>query len=465
MKNKIISVLLGITIVLSTILQPIVVRANPVVYVGGGTLFLLLTTALAHAGYQIEDESSANYIYNFFFKKYGITDEELKAIAEDNNATMISWDDFQKKLCNPIDSNYPSLKDVFYKKTTNVGTKIGVKCGNAFKKALDRLVEDAPGISVKEFAPCDVVTPITSFPVNLQMSFPIFQLEEDDTTQHVSSPMFYVDVQNPTSVPITVYLTIDDKKCSINVPANTSDRIMFVSWAYNVISTSKNYACLTFKNDFALSTSFSYLPTDYTVHNLSLSISRTGLIFGDLYSSVGLIDIPFNEGSKATYNDNKAIWETLGSIETTLDGLVDMPLTDVDSYADSLGLTFPLDKTAVDTWEQTREDVEIKTQEEVKEETNVITPEITLDGIYDNSGKLTDKFPFCIPFDIAKCITGFSRTGNPVVKFSIPFPYVENFDINIDLSDYETPLTILRFFELLGFILGILILTRNIIKG
>lgn len=47
MKNKIISVLLSITIVLSTILQPIVVRANPVVYLGGGTLFLLLTTALA----------------------------------------------------------------------------------------------------------------------------------------------------------------------------------------------------------------------------------------------------------------------------------------------------------------------------------------------------------------------------------------------------------------------------------
>ena len=80
MKNKIISVVLSITIVVSAILQPVVVRANPVVYLGGG-LFALLMTALAHCGYTVENQDSANYVYDFFFKKW-LSDEDLKEMGK-----------------------------------------------------------------------------------------------------------------------------------------------------------------------------------------------------------------------------------------------------------------------------------------------------------------------------------------------------------------------------------------------
>ena len=150
MKKRIVSIFLSLIICSTVVLQPKIVKADPMTNIlGGGVLFLLLTTALTHAGYQIEDGDSANYIYNFFFKKYGISEQELEAIAEKNGANMLSWEDFQKKLTTPIDSNYPSLKDVFYKKVTSAGVKVGVKCGTALKQAIDQLVEDLPTSTIE----------------------------------------------------------------------------------------------------------------------------------------------------------------------------------------------------------------------------------------------------------------------------------------------------------------------------
>ena len=104
MKKRIVSIFLSLIICSTVVLQPKIVKADPMTNIlGGGVLFLLLTTALTHAGYQIEDGDSANYIYNFFFKKYGISEQELEAIAEKNGANMLSWEDFQKKLTTPIE--------------------------------------------------------------------------------------------------------------------------------------------------------------------------------------------------------------------------------------------------------------------------------------------------------------------------------------------------------------------------
>lgn len=478
MKNKIISVLLSITIVLSTILQPIVVRANPVVYVGGG-LFALLMTALAHAGYTVENQDSANYIYDFFFKKW-LSDEDLKEIGlEGQSNAKEFWDGIAEKLTTPLDSKYPSLKGVFEYKVASVGAKIVANCTPALKQAIDQLVQDLPDNTLVDLGSLSSV-PVQSLPFTLNNCyFPTLEKAKDGYSLK-TTPYIKIKV-NRTSVDCIVRIKFDTKFnnedystslgqiISIGLPSGTDefsiynsnrgrdyDNINEIHWDSNLSSN-------------AIFTIANAVRSDNSNYDRNYSFTIDSVVGGTINSLEicdSLWEIPFNEGSKALYRDNEAIWEQMGSIEAKLDDVISQPLT--DSYPQSIGMTFPLTQEVADTYVQEKDEIDIKSKDEVEEEeSNVpVTPEVEMGGIYENSGKLTDKFPFCIPFDIAKCITGFSRTGNPVVKFSIPFPYVKSFDVNIDLSDYETPLSILRFFELLGFIIGLLVITRNnIIKG
>lgn len=484
MKKRIISIFLSLIICSTVVLQPKIVKADSMTNIlGGGVLFLLLTTALTHAGYQIEDGDSANYIYNFFFKKYGISEEELEDIAEKNGANMLSWEDFQEKLTTPIDSNYPSLKDVFYKKVTSAGVKVGVKCGTALKQAIDQLVQDLPDTTIEDLG---TLTPVTlqSLPFTLDTCyFPTVSSEKGHTfatSDYIKIKVSPKDVEKTTEVNLIFntafnnehYATSLGIKRAIILPVGVTEFTIYNTnedghvWD-NIVASYFNISSQSFYKRSICNIVRPSNPNYDRKYSFTIdSTYNCNITSFEICDS--LWEIPFNEGSKALYNDNEAIWETLGQIETTLDGITDLPLT--DSYPHSVGLEFPLDKEYTDTWEQDRTDVDIKTKDEVKTEEEEFEDsegiEIPMDGIYDNSSKLTDKFPFCIPFDIAKCINGFQRSSDPVVNFTIPFPYVDNFNVHIDLSDYETPLSILRFFELLGFIIGLLVITRNnIIKG
>lgn len=479
MKNKIISVVLSITIVLSTILQPVVVRANPVVYLGGG-LFAILMTALAHAGYTVENQDSANYIYNFFFKKW-LSDEDLKNMGlEGQSNAKEFWQGIEEKLTTPLDEKYPSLKGVFEYKVTSSGAKLVANATSALKEAIDQLIKDLPEGTVTQLGT------LTSYPISNTLPFtakncffPTVSKSVDGTinrtTEFIHIKILPKDIKTMT----TIYFIMNTHSSTMNnyadfgrvvplsLPAGVTD-VSFCLSNNNARDVDYLHYYYEYKgrvDDTVFANIYRPNSDGYT-NKFSFTfdhLSNCTIASFDVCDS--LWEIPFNEGSKALYRDNEAIWEQMGSIEAKLDDVISQPLT--DSYPQSIGMTFPLTQEVADTYVQEKDEIDIKSKDEVKEEeSNIpVTPEVEMDGIYENSGKLTDKFPFCIPFDIAKCINGFSRTGNPVVQFTIPFPYVEKFTIHIDLSDYETPLAILRFFELLGFILGILILTRNIIKG
>lgn len=474
MKNKIISVVLSITIVVSAILQPVVVRANPVVYLGGG-LFTLLITALAHAGYTVENQDSANYIYNFFFKKW-LSDEDLKEIGlEGQSNAKEFWEGIEKKLTTPLDSKYPSLKGVFEYKITSSSAKLVANCTPALKQAINQLVQDLPSGTLVDLGSLSSV-PIHELPFSISNCyFPSIRKAEEGerikTSPYIKIKVSPFDVTKTTEIKLKFNTSFDNEYYATSLgtirtiilePGITSFNIynqnIGSNWDDIIVdsySSSNTCICTIVRPDN---------PNYSNKYNFTLD-STVNCTITSLEIVDNLWEIPFDEGSKALYNDNKAIWEQMGSIEAKLDDVISQPLT--DSYSQSIGMTFPLTQDVADTYVQEKDEIDIKSKDEVmEEESNIpVTPEIEMDGIYDNSSKLTDKFPFCIPFDIGRCICEFSRTGNPVVKFSIPFPYVGSFDINIDLSDYETPLSVLRFFELLGFILGILILTRNIIKG
>lgn len=90
----------------------------------------------------------------------------------------------------------------------------------------------------------------------------------------------------------------------------------------------------------------------------------------------------------------------------------------------------------------------------------------------DNSSFTADLkklFPFCIPFDLIHALNVLSVEGKaPVFKFPFKVDYGPvhvNEEWVLDFADYESVVQILRVFETLSFIVSLILITRNIIKG
>ena len=86
-------------------------------------------------------------------------------------------------------------------------------------------------------------------------------------------------------------------------------------------------------------------------------------------------------------------------------------------------------------------------------------------------------FPFCIPFDLIHLFEVFDAEPEAPVfeipielKFDNPFTGSSIVDyedsIKIDLSDYEQPIKVIRIFEVIFFLIGLMLITRShMIKG
>ena len=82
---------------------------------------------------------------------------------------------------------------------------------------------------------------------------------------------------------------------------------------------------------------------------------------------------------------------------------------------------------------------------------------------------LTTIFPFCIPFDLIRAFKVLSVQGEaPVynIPLKIDYKYVHiNEAWSIDMSDFSSVIQILRVMETLGFIVGLILVTRKLIRG
>lgn len=82
--------------------------------------------------------------------------------------------------------------------------------------------------------------------------------------------------------------------------------------------------------------------------------------------------------------------------------------------------------------------------------------------------KVTDIFPFCIPFDIYRFFSCLA--ADPVApKFTIPVITENSFgipeySIEIDFAMFDTVAAVLRKMELLGFCVGLAFATNKLIK-
>lgn len=77
--------------------------------------------------------------------------------------------------------------------------------------------------------------------------------------------------------------------------------------------------------------------------------------------------------------------------------------------------------------------------------------------------ELTSFFPFCVPWDIYNFFALFlAEPEAPCLEFDIDFPYMnEPWHIVIDLSAWDTVATVLRTLELVLFIVGLAMVTRE----
>lgn len=78
---------------------------------------------------------------------------------------------------------------------------------------------------------------------------------------------------------------------------------------------------------------------------------------------------------------------------------------------------------------------------------------------------ITKKFPFCIPWDLRDAVVSFSAPPvPPVFTFSLTF-FGDEYPIVWDFAIFDEFAEITRFFVLIGFVVGLILATRGLIKG
>ena len=79
---------------------------------------------------------------------------------------------------------------------------------------------------------------------------------------------------------------------------------------------------------------------------------------------------------------------------------------------------------------------------------------------------LTSFFPFCIPFDLYDFLTCLNADPvAPVINWDLSLPGIGTYPITIDLSPFDSVAQLLRRLQLLLFIIGLAVKTRDLIKG
>ena len=121
-----------------------------------------------------------------------------------------------------------------------------------------------------------------------------------------------------------------------------------------------------------------------------------------------------------------------------------------------------------------------KTDEGENEKPEEVPEKPGKDVIDDQGGEyypaemdLTELFPFCIPFDIIYLVEKFDFGGDdaPVITIPIVYPEAlqgvmgESYEITIDFEDFIVVRNIIRVFLLILFILGLMNVTRGLIRG
>lgn len=127
--------------------------------------------------------------------------------------------------------------------------------------------------------------------------------------------------------------------------------------------------------------------------------------------------------------------------------------TATGSLADSAGRTNQEDEWTDENPRPTKSPDEVKRDETVKDGTMVVD--------------LHEFFPFCVPFDMVRLIKVlYAEPKAPCFEGAIKYDKLNiNVPIKIDLSGFNDVAKVFRLCETILFILGLILITRNLIRG
>lgn len=93
------------------------------------------------------------------------------------------------------------------------------------------------------------------------------------------------------------------------------------------------------------------------------------------------------------------------------------------------------------------------------------SPDIQSEVLQGSVKGLEDIFPFCIPFDIRDMLKMFKASRKaPCISGTIPLGDFYTWEVEIDMSRFDSVAAVLRTLELIIFIIGLAIVTKDLIK-
>lgn len=206
---------------------------------------------------------------------------------------------------------------------------------------------------------------------------------------------------------------------------------------------------------------------EYTyVGGLAPSLGGAGVLEGD-WDVVGV-------GEKEDEKETKLPWVGSPDLDHTISDVVSGEKTWTD-VLDQVGVGV-IDRT--EEGSKVIDEDGVTTKDWVYADSTTTVPDITIPNEGEVSKELKNYtfaglekiFPFCLPFDMIDFIKVLDATPQaPHFKYAFPYPTtsgMKTFEIDIDLSPFDSVAELLRDMECLLFIMGLILVTRSrMIRG
>ena len=139
------------------------------------------------------------------------------------------------------------------------------------------------------------------------------------------------------------------------------------------------------------------------------------------------------------------------------------PIGDDGVKVPDIPFDIPVDQTSGKPMDDTGTDTD--TPSKPGEGTDTDNPNWPDTGSLSLPKLIASKFPFCIPFDVARLV-GLLEAEPKAPVFRIPVVYanIVNEEIVIDFDKFADVLQIIRWGEIMLFVAGLVVITRNYIK-
>lgn len=207
-----------------------------------------------------------------------------------------------------------------------------------------------------------------------------------------------------------------------------------------------------------LTTSLSYNPTNPNANSSGIPVNsisgiRDITVEGALTDGYSDFEDAINQ-DLASENDDLVVGLDVGSLEGILTGQAAIQEILERIYSDTL----------VSEYEGVFENQE-EAEKELDSNEEVVSPEWSPSWVVVNG--LEDFFPFCIPFDLYEIIRLLNVSPQaPRFTWRLGFgSQFEPYDVDIDLSSYETVARVFRIMAIIGFIVFLTLKTRDLIRG